>query len=136
MTKSNSKNVTKDSVNEKCFAYKSKYTKDNISHLKQKLSQENWNDILHGVDADCDYNMFIERFNYSSVARGRQPPLAETLPPFRPQMKLHFVQRSMESRHFESQSAPLLTTEPPLPPLILKSLAMPLLINYMMNAYR
>ena len=63
MTKSNNKNVTKDSINEKCFAYKRTYTKDNISHLKQKLSQENWNDILHGTDAECDYNMFIERFN-------------------------------------------------------------------------
>ena len=31
-------------------------------------------------------------------------------------MKLHFVQRSMESHHFESLSAPLLTPEPPLPP--------------------
>ena len=63
MTKSNNKNVTKDLINEKCFAYKRTYTKDNISHLKQKLSQENWNDILHGIDAECDYNMFIERFN-------------------------------------------------------------------------
>ena len=34
-------------------------------------------------------------------------------------MKLHFVQRSMESCHFESQSAPFT----PEPPLILKSLA-------------
>ena len=32
-------------------------------------------------------------------------------------MKSHFVQRSMESRHFESQSAPLLTPEPLLSPL-------------------
>ena len=63
MTKSNSKNVTKDSINEKCFAYNRKYTKDNISHLNQKLSQENWNDILHSIDAECDYNMSIERFN-------------------------------------------------------------------------
>ena len=63
MTKSNRKNVTKDSNNEKCFEYKRKYTEDNISHLKQKLSQENWNDILHSIDAECDYNMFIERFN-------------------------------------------------------------------------
>ena len=63
MTNSNNKNVTKDSINEKCFAYKRTYTKDNISHLKQKLSQENWNDILHGIDAEFDYNMLIERFN-------------------------------------------------------------------------
>ena len=49
-------------------------------------------------------------------SHGGDRPLAETLPPFAPQMKLHFVQRSMESRHFESQSASLLTPEPPLPP--------------------
>ena len=46
ITKSNNKNVTKDSINEICFAYKRTYTKDNISHLKQKLSQEIWNDIF------------------------------------------------------------------------------------------
>ena len=49
----------------------------------------------------------------SGVARGGTLPLLA--PP--PQMKLHFVQRSMESRHFEShQSVPLLTPQPPLPP--------------------
>ena len=59
----------------------------------------------------------------SGVARGGQggqpPPLAETLPPpLAPQMKLHFVQRSMESRHFESWSAPppYSPLSPPLPP--------------------
>ena len=43
-------------------------------------------------------------------------PLAETLPPESPQMKLHFVQRSMESRHFESQSAPCSPLSPPCRP--------------------
>ena len=38
MTKLNDKNVTKDSINGKCFAYKRMYTKDIISYLKQKLS--------------------------------------------------------------------------------------------------
>ena len=55
----------------------------------------------------------------SGVARegvGGWLPLAETLPPSCPQMKLHFVQWSMESHYCESQSAPLLTPEPPLPP--------------------
>ena len=65
----------------------------------------------------------------SQRGAGGRPPPAETLPPSRPpQIKLHFVQRSMESRHFESQSAP--TPRSPLStpcrPLILKSLATPL----------
>ena len=38
----------------------------------------------------------------------------QKLCPLSPPMKLHFVQKSMESRHCESQSAPLLTPEPPL----------------------
>ena len=42
-------------------------------------------------------------------------------------MKLHFIQRSMESGHFESQSAPCSPLSPPCRPLILKSLATPLL---------
>ena len=68
---------------------------------------------------------------FSGVARGGGGRGAIALwqklcPPFRPQMKLHFVQRSMESHHFESQSAPLFTPEPPCRPLILKSLATPL----------
>ena len=46
------------------FCIKRKYTEDNISHLKQKISQENWNDILHGIDAECDINTYIERFNH------------------------------------------------------------------------
>ena len=56
--------------------------------------------------------LILSSKNNSGVARGggqggRPPPLAETLPPLLPpQMKLHFVQRSMESRHFESRSAP------------------------------
>ena len=52
----------------------------------------------------------------------------QKLCPLLPQMKLHFVQRSMESRHCEFQSAPPpLTPEPPCRPLILKILATPLL---------
>ena len=46
----------------KSFVYKRKYTDDNISHLKQKLSQLNWDDVLHGSDANCDYNNFIDKF--------------------------------------------------------------------------
>ena len=48
-------------------------------------------------------------------AEGQLPPW-QKLCPLLPQMKLHIVQRSMESRHFESHSAPLLTPKPPLSP--------------------
>ena len=60
--------------------------------------------------------------------RGGNCPLWQKLcPPLAPQMKLHFVQRSMESCHFESQSAPPCSPlSPPCRPLILKSLATPL----------
>ena len=51
-----------------------------------------------------------------SVLRGRgqgaAAPLAETRPaPPRPQMKLHFVQRATESRHFESPVASTIASE-------------------------
>ena len=70
-------------------------------------------------------SMIISDFQWRSRGggggAGGDCPLTETLPPC-PHMKLHFVQRSMESRHFESQSAPLLTPEPPLAtPLFEKS---------------
>ena len=60
--------------------------------------------------------------NNSSVAGGgATAPWQELCPSLAPQMKLHFVQRSMESRHFEFQSAPPLTPEPPCRLFILKS---------------
>ena len=47
--------------------------------------------------------------------RGMTAPPGRVSAPLLPlQMKLHFVQRSMESCHFESQSAPLLTPQSPL----------------------
>ena len=62
-------------------------------------------------------------------AGGATAPGRNSAPPLAPQMKLHFVQRSMESRHFESQSAPTPPPRSPLStpcrPLILKSLATP-----------
>ena len=70
-------------------------------------------------------------------AGGQQPPGRNAASPLAPQMKLHFVQRSMESRHFESQSAPLLTPEPPpCRPLILKCLATPLAILFKKKKWR
>ena len=60
MTKSNSKNVTKDSINEKCFAYQRKYTKDNLSYLKQTFLRKAGM-IMDSIDVECDNNMFIER---------------------------------------------------------------------------
>ena len=64
----------------------------------------------------------------SGVARGGQggncTPWQKLCPsPLAPQMKLHFVQRSMESYHFESRSAPppAHPSAPLAAPLILKS---------------
>ena len=34
-----------------------------MSYFKRKLSQVNCDDILHGLNADCDYNKFIDQFN-------------------------------------------------------------------------
>ena len=61
----------------------------------------------------------------------RSTPGRNSAPLLPPQMKLHFVQRSMESRHFESRSAhpPCSPLSPPCCPLILKSLATPLPIK-------
>ena len=56
----NAKNFKSDC--EKSFAYKRKYTDDNISYFKQRLSQLNLDDVLHSSDADCDYNNFIDKF--------------------------------------------------------------------------
>ena len=47
---------------EKSFVYKRKYTDEIISHFKQKLYQLNWDDALHGSDAGCDHNKFIDKF--------------------------------------------------------------------------
>ena len=59
--------------------------------------------------------------------RGWLPPWQKLCPPLAPQMKLHFVQRSMESSHFESDPvSPLSPLSPPCCPVILKSLATPL----------
>ena len=55
-------NSKRKSDSEKSFVYKRKYTDDNVSHFKQKLSQLNWDDVLHGTVANCDYNAFIDKF--------------------------------------------------------------------------
>ena len=41
--------------------------------------------------------------------RGETAPSGRNSAPLLPRQMTHFVQRSMESRYFESQSAPLLT---------------------------
>ena len=48
--------------NEKRFAYKTKYTDANMSLLKQKLFQLNWDDVLHASHGNCDYDSFIHKF--------------------------------------------------------------------------
>ena len=56
-------NANKNLHSEKKFVYKRKYTDENIFYFQQKLSQMNWNDVLHGYEADCDYVRFIDKFN-------------------------------------------------------------------------
>ena len=56
INKAKNVNAKKNLNNENGFVYKRKYTDDNVSYFKRKLSQVNWDDILHGIDADCDYN--------------------------------------------------------------------------------
>ena len=76
---------------------------------------------------------FTENFQpWSEVPRKSEsfleaccPPPQKLCPPM-PQIKLHFVLRSMESRHFQSPSAPCSLVSPPCRPLILNSLATPL----------
>ena len=63
VTKCRNAKVSQDSKNKNPFVYKRKHTEDNVSHFKQKLSQVDWNDILHGTDADCDYNKCVDEFN-------------------------------------------------------------------------
>ena len=60
--KSKNVNAKNKFNNEKGFAYRKKYTDDNISHFikkkkkKKKLSQVNWDGILlHGFDVNQDY---------------------------------------------------------------------------------
>ena len=48
--------------NKRGFAYKRKNI-SNYKDVKQKLSQVNWDDILHGFDVNSDYNEFIVQFN-------------------------------------------------------------------------
>ena len=86
------------------------YLKTTQDTLPSPANLKTWNKHPLGHSSLC---------GYSGIARGAGgncPPQAETLPSLVPQMKFNFVQRSMESGHFESQSAPPLTPEPPLPP--------------------
>ena len=56
-------NAEKHLNNKNGFVYKRKYTDDNVPYFKRKLSQMNWDDTLHGLDADCDFNKLIDQFN-------------------------------------------------------------------------
>ena len=71
-----------------------------------------FDDFIHVA---CPYvNIMTDMYDCvsrSGVARGgaggaNAPSGRNSAPLLPPQMKLHFVQRSMESRHFESKSAP------------------------------
>ncbi len=60
LKKSNEANYIKSTNND---VYKRKFTNDNISNFKQRLSQTNWNDILNCIDVNDDYNKFVDKFN-------------------------------------------------------------------------
>ena len=84
-------------------------TTENFVKKNPALRPWNW-----GIDASRTFNYYCRLQNYgpttvgSGVARGGWgwlPPGRNSAPPLAPQMKLHFVQRSMESCHCESQSA-------------------------------
>ena len=70
--------------------------------------------IIYAFENDMDYcvsqneviNILTPHCQWRSQRGAGNAPWQKLCPPLAPQMKLHFVQRSMESRHFESQSAP------------------------------
>ena len=43
--------------------YRRNHSEDNISRFKNSLSRVNWSEILDGVDANSDYNNFLNKFN-------------------------------------------------------------------------
>ena len=51
INKAKNVNAMKNFNNENGFVYKRKYTDDNVSYFKRKLSQVNWDDTLHGLDS-------------------------------------------------------------------------------------
>ena len=67
----------------------------------------------------CDLSAWRHQWRSQMGSGGRPSPGRNSGPPLAP-MKSHFVQRSMVSCHFESQSAPP-HLSPPCRPLILKS---------------
>ena len=116
----------------------------NLRCSRRKPSDE---DFMHKPRKHVKLFYFVHTsmqntFKCSGVVRGGQGgdgPLPETLPPLAPQMKLHFVQRSMESRHFESQSAPFSPLSPPCCPSFWKVWLHPCSnvtdLDHLQNAY-
>ena len=47
---------------EKKYVYKRNHSNDNISKLKQKLSNVNWQETLDNSDVNDDYTTFVETF--------------------------------------------------------------------------
>ena len=56
-------NVFKQKTNVDEYTYKRNHSEDNVSRFRQKLSGVKWNEILDGIDANSDYNQFVNRFN-------------------------------------------------------------------------
>ena len=47
---------------EKEFVYKRNHSDDNIDKCKQRLSDVKWQEVLNNIDANDDYNKFVETF--------------------------------------------------------------------------
>ena len=45
------------------YVYRGNHSEDNISRFKNSLSRVNWSEILDGVDANSDYNNFLNKLN-------------------------------------------------------------------------
>ena len=56
-------NLTNHSGSTKKITYKRIHTDDNIAKLKQRLIDVKWQEILDNINANDDYNKFIETFD-------------------------------------------------------------------------
>ena len=45
------------------YVFRHNHSDDNVFTLKNSLLYVNWSEILDGVDANSDYNSFLNKFN-------------------------------------------------------------------------